>query len=152
MPAAVSQTARGLLLAIAILAFGGTIVSAISLQHHYSTTDNSFCNISETVNCDIVNRSVYSKIFGIPVALVGIAGYLALFASATILRSRLGIANLLLLASGAGLAFALYLTYIEGWVLGVWCLLCLTSLGFISAITLCSVALMLELRPPRGNP
>ena len=32
----------------------------------------------------------------------------------------------------AGLGFALYLTYIEGHVLGVWCILCLSSLAVIA--------------------
>ena len=32
--------------------------------------------------------------------------------------------------------FALYLTYIEGYVLETWCILCLSSLGLIAAITL----------------
>jgi uncharacterized membrane protein len=41
----------------------------------------------------------------------------------------------LLAASFAGTAFALYLTYIEGFVLAVWCVLCLSSLGLILAIT-----------------
>jgi vitamin-K-epoxide reductase (warfarin-sensitive) len=151
MPVAVSQTARGLFLAIAILACAGVVVSAISLQHHYSTSDASFCNISETINCDVVNRSVYSKIFGIPVALVGIVGYVVLFACATVFRGRRGIAKLLLFASRAGLVFALYLTYIEGWVLGVWCVLCLTSLGFISAIAVCSTAVTFERQRAHGS-
>jgi uncharacterized membrane protein len=42
----------------------------------------------------------------------------------------------LLLAAAAGLAFALYLTYIEGRVLDAWCILCLASLGLIAAIAL----------------
>jgi len=35
----------------------------------------------------------------------------------------------------AGLAFALYLTYVEGYVLETWCILCLSSLGLIVTIT-----------------
>ena len=41
-------------------------------------------------------------------------------------------------AAAAGLAFALYLTYIEGHVLGVWCILCLSSLALITATTVLS--------------
>jgi uncharacterized membrane protein len=36
-----------------------------------------------------------------------------------------------LIVSTGGLGFALYLTYIEARVLGVWCILCLTSLTLI---------------------
>jgi uncharacterized membrane protein len=35
----------------------------------------------------------------------------------------------------AGLAFALYLTYVEGYVLETWCILCLSSLALIATIT-----------------
>jgi len=39
-------------------------------------------------------------------------------------------------AAAIGLAFALYLTYIEARVLGVWCILCLSSLVLIATTTL----------------
>jgi uncharacterized membrane protein len=39
-------------------------------------------------------------------------------------------------AAGVGLAFALYLTYIEARVLGVWCILCLSSLALIATVTI----------------
>jgi uncharacterized membrane protein len=39
-------------------------------------------------------------------------------------------------AATAGLAFALYLTYIEARVLGVWCILCLSSLALIAMTTI----------------
>jgi uncharacterized membrane protein len=136
MPPALSSTARRIELLVSILAVGGVLVSAISLQHHYSTSNSSFCNLSETLNCDVVNRSVYSKIAGVPVALVGIVGYLALFGIALFSRGQRE--KLLLAASLIGLVFALRLTYIEGWVLGVWCVLCLTSLELIFDIAVLS--------------
>jgi uncharacterized membrane protein len=136
MPPTVSSTARRIELLVSILAVGGVLVSAISLQHHYSTSNSSFCNLSETLNCDVVNRSVYSKIAGVPVALVGIVGYLALFGIALFSRGQRE--KLLLAASLIGLVFALRLTYIEGWVLGVWCVLCLTSLELIFDIAVLS--------------
>jgi len=48
----------------------------------------------------------------------------------------------LILAAGAlgGLGFALYLTYIEGFILHTWCILCLSSLALISAITVLAAA------------
>ncbi|HEY1270447.1 MAG TPA: vitamin K epoxide reductase family protein, partial [Terriglobales bacterium] len=54
-------------IAIAALAVTGVIVSGVSLQHHFAKSKTSFCNLGETLNCDIVNRSAYSKIMGIPV-------------------------------------------------------------------------------------
>jgi vitamin-K-epoxide reductase (warfarin-sensitive) len=133
--------ARQLYIAIAALAVAGTIVSAISLQHHYSTSQESFCNLSATVNCDIVNRSIYSKIGPVPVAFLGILGYLALLGLATIYRDTPQTPSVLLGASLIGLAFALYLTYIEGFVLATWCILCLTSLELIFDIAVVSAVL-----------
>jgi uncharacterized membrane protein len=146
MPSA--MTGRQFWVVIAALAVAGIVVSSISLEHHYSTSESSFCNISETLNCDIVNRSVYSRIFGVPVALVGILGYLAVLGLATVYRSRPQTPKLLLSASLLGLGFALYLTYIEGFVLAAWCILCLTSLFLIFDIAVCSAILMFKVRQP----
>jgi uncharacterized membrane protein len=129
---------RLILPAIAVLALAGIVVSSISLHHHYDRSGPSFCNLSESLNCDIVNRSVYSEVFGVPVALIGIAGYGFLLARATVYRARAGTPRILMVASLGGLAFALYLTYIEGFVLAAWCLLCLISLSLILTICILS--------------
>jgi vitamin-K-epoxide reductase (warfarin-sensitive) len=120
---------------IAILAVCGIVLSAESLQRHYATSKTTFCDIGETFNCDIVNRSEYSSILGIPVALIGMLGYGALAGLATVYRDRRETPAMLCGGSTAGLAFALYLTYIEARVLGVYCILCLSSLAVIAAAT-----------------
>jgi vitamin-K-epoxide reductase (warfarin-sensitive) len=127
---------RLLYVGIACLSVLGMVVSAISLQRHYAKSVTRFCEVGEKFNCDIVNRSEYSSVIGIPVAGIGVAGYALLFVLATIYRSSRQTPARLLAAAAAGLAFALYLTYIEGYVLETWCILCLTSLAAISAITL----------------
>ena len=73
---------------------------------------------------------------GIPVAGIGVVGYGLLLVLATAYRSRAKTPMRLLAAAAAGLAFALYLTYVEGFVLDTWCILCLSSLGLIAMITL----------------
>jgi vitamin-K-epoxide reductase (warfarin-sensitive) len=135
MSAAVNSLTRRLMTAIAILAVAGIVVSSVSLQHHYAKSKTAYCDIGEKFNCDIVNRSEYSSVGPIPVALIGMLGYAALTALATVYRSRPDTPKLLFCAAAAGLAFALYLTYIEGHVLGVWCILCLSSLALIAIIT-----------------
>jgi vitamin-K-epoxide reductase (warfarin-sensitive) len=124
-----------LYLAIAILSVAGMAVSAVSLQRHYAKSASRFCDIGEKFNCDIVNRSEYSSVMGIPVAGIGVAGYLALLLLSTAYRSRPETPIRLLVAATAGLTFALYLSYIEGYVLDTWCILCLSSLVLIAAIT-----------------
>lgn len=133
-----STPAARLLIMIAILAVAGMAVSSVSLAHHYSTSKSSFCDFSETVNCDIVNRSEYSAVLGIPVALMGVLGYFALLVIAIMNCRRRGNFHLLFWMAVAGLVFALYLTYIEGFVLYTWCILCLSSLIIIFFITVLS--------------
>jgi len=125
---------RVLYLAIAFLAVAGVAVSAVSLERHYAKSATAFCELGEKFSCDIVNRSEYSTVMGIPVAGIGMVGYGVLLALATIYRSRAETPTRLLAAALAGLAFASYLTYIEGYVLDTWCILCLSSLGLIAGI------------------
>ena len=120
---------------VALLAVCGVMVSSVSLQHHYAKSKTAYCDFGQALNCDIVNRSAYSEIFGIPVALIGMVGYGAVAGLATVYRERRETPHLLFCGSAVGLAFALYLTYIEGHVLGVWCILCLSSLALIATIT-----------------
>jgi len=131
---------------VAILAVLGIAVSSVSLQHHYAKSKTAYCDFGETFNCDLVNRSQYSEIFGIPVALIGMVGYAALVGLATVYRERRETPALLFGGSSAGLAFALYLTYVEAHVLGVWCILCLSSLALIAVVTLVSGLLWLRSR------
>ena len=92
---------------IAFLALAGIVVSILALRVHYST-DVQPCDINAHWDCGIVNHSRYAEIHHIPVAAIGIAGYLALGILAYMRRR-----SLTLLASFIGLAYALYLTNIE---------------------------------------
>ena len=134
---ATSNRTTGLLYTlIAVLALAGMVVSAVSLQRHYAKSASAFCDFGERFNCDIVNRSEYSTVMGIPVAAIGVAGYGVLLALAIFYRMRMQTPIRVLGASLAGLLFALYLTYVEGHVLETWCILCLSSLALITLITL----------------
>jgi vitamin-K-epoxide reductase (warfarin-sensitive) len=143
--AAETKLSRSLPVAIAILSLAGLIVSSISLQRHYAKSATSYCEFGEKFNCDIVNRSEYSSVAGIPVSLIGVAGYGLLLMLSTLCRSRPDTPTRLLTAAAAGLVFALYLTYIEAYVLTTWCILCLTSLALIASITALAGVLKLRL-------
>ena len=114
-----------------ILAVLGVIVSSLALREHYRTYGDSPCSINEHWDCGVVNHSPYAMLRGVPVAAVGIAGYILMGALA-LLRSY----RLLLVPTFAGLAFSLYLANIEANVLGVWCIYCVISLGIISLMSL----------------
>jgi uncharacterized membrane protein len=118
---------------IAVLAIIGIVVSVLALRVHYST-ETAPCSINEKWDCGIVNHSPYAEIRGVPVAAIGIAGYL-LIALLALLRRR----ALLLAAVLIAMAFALYLTNIEAKVLGVWCLYCVISQGVIAILALLSL-------------
>ena len=147
-----------------LLAMCGVITSALALREHYRT-DTSPCSINERWDCGIVNHSPYaviggvvgsiygdstlhtSLIGGIPVAAVGIAGYI-LIGVLAFKRSY----RLILLGALAGLGFSLYLSRIEAKILGVWCIYCVISLGIISLIALLGFAQMLASSLRRPNP
>jgi len=118
---------------IAILALAGVVVSALALHVHYST-DTQPCSINEKWDCGIVNHSPFAEVEHIPVAAIGIAGYLVLGGLA-LWRQR----ALVFLAALVGLGFALRLTFIEEFALGVWCFYCAISQGIIALIVLLSL-------------
>jgi uncharacterized membrane protein len=146
-----SNTARRLSLAIALLAVLGVAVSSVSLDHHFRKSKTSYCDFGESFNCDLVNRSEYSTVAGVPVALIGILGYAGLLAFTTFYRAKAETPAILVLASVGGLGFALYLTYVEKFILSVWCILCLSSLVVIFSITILSVFLLVHSMRPRAG-
>jgi uncharacterized membrane protein len=121
---------------IALLALAGVAVSTMSLRVHYST-ETEPCSINAKWDCDIVNHSPFSEVAGIPVAAIGIAGYLALAGLALLRQRKLGF-----LGSLIGLGIALYFAHIERDILMVWCQYCVISLGIIAAITALSLGWM----------
>lgn len=139
-----SAAARKLFLAIAVLAIAGATVSSVSLDHHFRKSKTTYCDFGQSFNCDIVNRSEYSAVAGVPVALIGILGYIGLLAFATLYREKAETPGILVLGSAVGLGFALYLTYIEKYVLFAWCILCLSSLAIIFSITVLAVILFVR--------
>jgi vitamin-K-epoxide reductase (warfarin-sensitive) len=127
----------------------GILASSLALREHYRTEGDSPCSINDRWDCGIVNHSPYALLPGtaIPVAALGIAGYLLMAALAFRRAYRLLLAVVL-----AGLAFSLYLAHIESHILGVWCIYCVISLGDISLITLLSLASALVLKPAPKTP
>ena len=63
---------------ILVLAICGMIVSGLALKVHYDDPGKEPCSINDKWDCGVVNHSPYATIFGVPVAAIGIAGYLLL--------------------------------------------------------------------------
>jgi uncharacterized membrane protein len=135
---------RKILLAIVILSVIGLGTATYSFFHNQGFAPGEFCAIGETFDCDVVNKGPYSKLFGIPVSLVGILGYAFLGAAAFLkLRDEKDkmLTIFLVSASTIGFGFTLYLSGLEAFVLHTWCLLCLTSQGIMAMIFLLSIVL-----------
>lgn len=133
-----------ILVAIIILSLIGIPIAGYGIYLHYAPLQGeSFCNINDTFNCDVVSKSPYSKFLGIPVALIGLGGYLTF-----ILLSILDIKNffgnsmhkLMLFFAILGFAFTLYLTYLEAFVIYAWCIVCIGS-AIVMTILLMLVSL-----------
>src|SRR3990167_8189406 len=129
---------KRLLLSVIVLALLGVAVSVYSLIYSYGD-GGGFCSISETFDCDVVQGSSYARIFGIKVAHLGVIGY-ALVAVGAFLKRRdptdQVLSWFLVLACSGGLLFSFYLTGIEAFVLGSWCILCLGSQAVMLALSL----------------
>jgi uncharacterized membrane protein len=112
---------RRLRTAIAVLALAGAAVAAYLVYARYTGTRLS-CT---TGGCETVQHSKYAKAAGIPVAALGLAGYLAVFATALSARveaAAIGAAIVL-----GGLAFGIYLIVIQVAVIDAICQWCLAS-------------------------
>ena len=121
-----------------ILTLLGIAAASLALREHYRPYGESVCDINAHWDCGIVNHSPYAVIpqgspNGIPVAVIGIVGYLVL----GILASHRAYRIMLALAIPA-VAYSLYLASLEASPnkLGVWCLYCAISLGTISLMML----------------
>lgn len=98
------------------------------------------CYINTTINCDAVTKGSLSTLFGIPVALIGLVGYITIFLS-SIFRKKL----LVLGMSTFGMVFCLFITYQELFVLKVVCPVCLTCQLVMLIVFLLGIYLNLNL-------
>lgn len=123
------------LVAILLLSIVGAVINVESTEVYVNlrvAPDDfvSACNISETINCDAVERSAWATLWGVPTALWAVMGYLvivALAAAGLLLRRRRREHGLLLLLSGACVAFGLFLAWLMAFEIGAWCTLCLAT-------------------------
>jgi len=122
-----------------ILAIVGVVVSSLALREHYREYGDSPCSINEHWDCGVVNHSRFAMLGPIPVAAVGIIGYVFMAALA-LMRSY----RLLIIPTFAGLAFSLYLANIEAHVLQVWCVYCVASLVIISLMCLLDLGVVIS--------
>jgi uncharacterized membrane protein len=141
------------------LSLAGYILGGYLLLNHLGVSDATFCKVGTVSDCDFVNRSQYSRILGVPVALMGTAGFLgvAVFATARLLDHRSTLGTLarpaLSAAAAGGILVGIYLTAIELFVLSTLCLLCVSSFAlFLVVVFLMRRSLLLPWRKVGEGP
>jgi uncharacterized membrane protein len=112
-----------LVIAVGLLAAGYLTVVEVS-------ETEAVCGV--VGDCNTVQQSPYARLFGVlPVGLLGLIGYVAILAAWLVSRSASGLSRFgqiaLLLLTLFGVAFSLYLTFLEPFVIGATCAWCLTS-------------------------
>ena len=124
-----------LTLAIVIIAILGLLDASYLTYVHYHGFGALACfggNAHRHSSCQTVQSSPWAKIAGIPVALLGLIGYLILLASLRIpseLGRAAGFATALI-----GFCFSLYLTYREAYSIHAYCEWCLGSAGCLTIL------------------
>ena len=128
------MSSRAARIAIAALSCVGIGITSYLLYTRYSGTRIT----CPTGGCETVQESSYSKIAGIPVAAVGLAGYAFLLAM-TFVRSEWARAATLA-ASLVALVFSAYLLVVQLVVIDAICAWCVASDCVVALIAILAVA------------
>lgn len=124
--------------ALAGLAVVGLVDSAWLTILHYSGPGAAFC--PQGSGCAQVANSPYSTLLGLPVALLGVAGYGLVLALALWPRPSPRLRLALHLTAVAGFSYTLYLLYLQQFVIRAFCPYCLVSAVAVTAILALVVA------------
>ena len=133
-PAGRFAVARRLSIAVALAGLG--IAGYLTVAHYAG--DAPVCAIAH--GCATVQKSAYADLAGVPVALLGLLGYVAILGSLAGDGERARTVTAVLAFSGFGLSA--WLTWIEVGELHaicIWCVgsaLCMTALAGLSAVRL----------------
>jgi uncharacterized membrane protein len=125
-------SARSLRIAMIVLAVIGLAVASYLTYVHYAGIKPA-CTAGES--CTKVQTSVYSKLVGVPVALIGLLGYIAILGSLLAPEDEnTRLATMVLTIVGFG--FSAYLTYRELFSIHAICEWCASS-AVIMTVLVC---------------
>ena len=133
---------RGLRVAIAALAAVGVGIAAYLTYVHYAGL-HPLCLASG--GCEQVQSSRYAKLAGVPVAVLGLGGYVAILGS-LLVRGEAGRAAGACLAL-AGFGFSVYLTYRELFTIKAVCQWCVASAVLMTLLALLTTIRLLAAEP-----
>ncbi len=132
---------------IVLTAFGLALASYLTYVHYANL--RPVCTSGGS--CFKVQTSTYSKLAGVPVALMGLLGYIAIMASLLAPESEnTRFATLVLTIGGFG--FSAYLTYRELFSIHAVCEECATSAGLMTIMMLLAIWRFLRGGPEEYDP
>jgi uncharacterized membrane protein len=117
-------------IAIAVLALVGVAIAGY-IEYERATGGQIACG---TGGCEQVQSSKYAQLLGVPVAVLGLAAYASVFATALLRAPAAALAGGTIVL--AGLAFALYLLAVQAFVLDAYCTWCLASDAVLVALAI----------------
>jgi uncharacterized membrane protein len=120
---------------LGVLAAAGLLISAYLSWVHFAGVA-PVCVGGGSGGCETVQSSRYATVLGVPVAVLGIIGYVGLLLSA-VMRSDVGV-YLGFLFALVGTLFSAYLTYLEVFVIHAICQWCVASAAIMVAALICA--------------
>jgi uncharacterized membrane protein len=146
--AGLSGVERKLAIAIGLVALVGVGIATYLVYVHYAGIQ-PFC-VAGGGGCEKVQTSDYAKLAGIPVAVLGLAGYVAILGS-LLVRGDLGrLSGAAIALSGFG--FSIYLTYREIFTIKAICQWCVASAVLMTLLAILTVVRLLKSEEPEDPP
>ena len=130
--------------AIVVAVIGLGIATYLTIVHY--TGGVSVCAIAH--GCETVQKSDYSKLAGVPVALLGMLGYVGILAA--LIRDDERSRDVAAFISILGFGFSAWLTYTEIAIIDAICIWCVGSA--ICMLLLAGLATARVLSPPAPEP
>jgi len=129
--------------ALRICTITGIILLVYLLYMHYGEGAPNICKIAKGMDCEVANKSKYAEFFGISVPIIGktpVSGIgIAYFVSVILLSKNAKYMPHIFLISVVAVPLALYLSYVQYFVLQSVCLFCEISKIMIGIITFVSL-------------
>lgn len=141
-----------------VICVGGALASGYLTYEHFTMSSELVCPNKGGLDCESVTSSEQSKLFGIPVAILGLVYFVGMCAivipaawRASDARIRLLLNTARLAGSGGGAVYVLYLIYAELFLIGSVCVWC-TVVHVLSFALFGVIAFGTAMMPMTGHP
>jgi uncharacterized membrane protein len=134
--------------AVIVLALIGTGIAGYLTWVHYAGL-HVVC-LAGGGGCEKVQSSDYATLAGVPVALLGLIGYLGILAGTLLLPDETGRLATAFLAL-VGFGFSMYLTWAELFRIHAICQWCVASAAIMTALTVLTLVRLLRYEATRAS-